>query len=200
MCPQQLSPPTERPENGGGSNGGYYPPGSGVEPREQCYNDTVHALASLAAQYPQITFHLHVGANGHGAPNSIQTGIDFLLQAGSLPNMMLGLRMGILQAQGVTAGSLTAVKSKVGMLFAAAIAFDPWNGSDGTVTQAQMLNDKAPLSTMSDADAKAYAAYLQAVQSDTWVVVDAFLPDLADGINAQEDAEYREFNALRKLL
>ena len=114
--------------------------------------------------------------------------------------MMLGLRMGILQAQGVTAGSLTAVKSKVGMLFAAAIAFDPWNGSDGTVSQARMLNDKAPLSTMSDADAKVYNAYLQVVQSDTWVVVDAFLPDLADGINAQEDAEYREFNALRKLL
>lgn len=53
---------------------------------------------------------------------------------------------------------------------------------------------------MSDADAKVYTAYLQAVQADTWVVVDAFLPDLADGINAQEDAEYREFNALRKLL
>ena len=145
-------------------------------------------------------FHLQVGANGHGQPNSISNGADFLVQAGSLPNLMLGLRMGILQAQGVTAESLTAVKSKVGMLFAAAIAFDPWNGDSESVTKAQMLNDKAPLSTIRDADAQTYRAYLQAVKSDTWVVVDAFLPDLADGINAQEDAEYREYSALRKLL
>ena len=124
------------------------------------------------------------------------------------PNVKLAVHVAPLVENRVSAAALAALHSahRVGSLFAAATSTDPYS-------TASTLTHHAPLASMKNGTERAaFAALLktgrpgggggggEVAAARPWVVVDASMPNMFDGIGTAENAEFAEVAEIEAML
>eukprot|EP00040_Diaphanoeca_grandis_P044167 m.270164 g.270164 ORF g.270164 m.270164 type:complete len:1053 (-) comp88335_c0_seq1:367-3525(-) len=174
-----------------------------TEPCAQCYNDTVAAYVVLTNEFADINFHMQVGERPAG-PTDLVSAALFLKHVGNPTNLWLAVHTAVLMEQDVPAIALDI--ARIGLMFVAAPSYDAWNACPMSPTcpnGTQVLAHHSSLKTLSPTQRAATTAYIQlsrTLATVPWLVVDASLPTMSDGINMAEDAEYQEFAQLEQLL
>ena len=184
----------------------------GMHGVENNYNTTLQSQdekatwLNLTSAFPDVTFNMRTGP---WMPNSIASGQRFLQGLGNPKNFKLAVTLATMARDGVMPAGLNG---SAGIFLAAAPAQSVFNPARALTDTPTPWSAWAPLSSLpvnssvwinmawtlghnSGRSAAQQARGVEPVQ----IVLDASLPDAADGLSAMEDAEYEEFAALTRL-
>ena len=141
-------------------------------------------------------------------PTNIENGQSFLRSCGYPPNLKLAVTLASMAAGGVMPATLR--NGSVGMFLAAAPVASRFNAREkgqapwstfGTLSS-MVVNSSVWINmgwTLAYNSGRSPAERAQG-KEPVQIVLDASLPDAADGLSAMEDAEYKEAVALSLLL
>ena len=178
---------------------------------EDNYNTTLQeqdiqdSYINLTFAFPHIVFNMRTGP---WMPTNIENGQNFLKACGSPPNFKLAVTLASMAAAGVMPAGLKT--GSAGIYLAAAPSRSLFNARDKTqppwstygrlsslvVNSLVWVNLGWTLGHNSGRSEGEQSHGMDPIQ----IVLDASLPDAADGLNAMEDAEYEEAAALSLLL
>lgn len=164
-----------------------------TETTAACVNDTLQAFKHIAAAFPKITMHLHVGVAGR-PPTYMGAALVTLDLLGHPPNIVLAPHLSVMGP----ADEALLKHHPVGALFLAGAEADEWNAGQQLLNVPLASLNSSVLAAMGDKISTSFAANSAKAVAPPWLVVDAAMP--AHALEAAEDAEYAEVSAIESML